>query len=598
MAISKENVIFVYQKGNSDSLDVATDYANVHDLNTTFDVDAGDYEIRGQLVGVQCSSTEILDNETQFNTQVLTPLQDALASASIADVRSVWCIILGYKVPGGFRSESDTISSTSRIARINHAFSKKTNNILYNRADFQRFDATDAQTALITSRIDAPNVLLAKEYVKSASNMRIQYTTNGKFYLDAYSNQIGSQAELYEDMLEAFREFVLPTLNLETHTTTFLDPYIDVVIPYVNGDSYVWSWFTDRSSASFFQSSDKKRAFFYNADFDGALSMRDTSNRRWPYLAMNAGYTATAGAMSNPTIQGLLNPSPFFITLFRRGTIGEAYLFSLPFLDWTMTLFGDPLAIVAFPDVTFEETTDIGEDESWRLMSIDTAKAMAYLLKKESDTENVRQTIIDSTDIDLEIATLYPSNEWAILNNESSRKSQIQVLAEQLFSYPEHRFQYAGLSITYPTINTYLSDKNLKVSELLTELFDEKVSDSYIHPEGWWQAERVIQQETQFFSRYHFQLRVSNTDDFSTILYTIRSWENPLNWFYEKELNHFEVIPSGGIPSNYATRRVRYESETTEYLTRAFVYCFEIRQYDMVSQTLFSPRYFSDIIWT
>ena len=120
MSITTNNVVFVYRAGDSDSLEVARYYQSLHDLDDR------------QLISVPCSDTEILDNETEFNTQVLNPLDDALyGSASLlindeyGSFLNIWVIILGYNVPGGFYDDFDIISSTSRISRINYSYSKK-----------------------------------------------------------------------------------------------------------------------------------------------------------------------------------------------------------------------------------------------------------------------------------------------------------------------------------------------------------------------------------------------------------------------------------------------------------------------------------------
>ncbi|KKN21604.1 hypothetical protein LCGC14_0923790, partial [marine sediment metagenome] len=144
-------------------------------------------------------------------------------------------------------------------------------------------------------------------------------------------------AEAYKDKILDFYNNILPNLNLDVWSTTFMDPYIDVSIPFVEDDSFVWSWFSDRSSSTFFQNSNAARVFSYNADYDGAFTVRNINGTRWPFLAMEAGYLSTAGAMSDPTIEGFLDPKSFYETLFQGATIGEALLFSSPFLDEAIT---------------------------------------------------------------------------------------------------------------------------------------------------------------------------------------------------------------------------------------------------------------------
>ncbi len=203
-----------------------------------------DWEVNGQLVGIESADTnEILDSEEDFNTNILNPLKDALGASELSD-RNIWGIVLGYKVPCGYTYIDEyvgehTISATSRISRINNDFELKLPNRLYNRQVFKRFDQDDADFALICSRIDAPTLLQAKEFVDNAEELRRQLFVGGTFYIDPYSDQIGSDADDYKELLENFRNLSLPKLNLDSFSTQFLDPYIDVTIPFVQDDSFV-----------------------------------------------------------------------------------------------------------------------------------------------------------------------------------------------------------------------------------------------------------------------------------------------------------------------------------------------------------------------
>jgi len=335
MSLNKENVIFVYRSGDSDSLAVANKYKSIHSLETH------------QLVPVPCSTNEILDNEATFNSEVLDPIKSAISSGSLLN-HTIWAIVLGFNVPGGFKDGNDIIAATSRVSRLNHSFSKKVRNYLYDRASFKHFDATDSEFALISSRIDAPTKEICEDLLDKTEEFQKVPSATGKFYVDPYSGILGADAVAYQDDILDFLQKEFANTQLELFSTIFLDPYIDVVLPFVEDDSFTWSWFADRGSLSFFRNSNAARIFFYNADYDGSLTVRDASDRRWPALAMRSDYMATAGAMSSPGFDGFLSPRPFFKTLIEKATIGEAALFSTRFLDWTINIFGDPLTRVLF----------------------------------------------------------------------------------------------------------------------------------------------------------------------------------------------------------------------------------------------------------
>ena len=609
--ISKNNFIFIYRLNDTDSLELATYYASKYDMdiisaNTSFEngkINGVDWEVRGQLVGIGCSSTEILSSETDFNNEVLNPIKDAIENSIELNNMAIWGIILGYNIPGGFYDDGiDIISSTSRISRLNKTYSKKIKNKLFNRNIFKRFDADDAELMLICSRIDAPTLVLAKGYIDNAEDLKKQTYVNGTFYIDPYSDRAGPTADIYRNKILDFYSYVLPKLNLDIWATTFMDPYIDVSIPYVEDDSFVWSWFSDRSSSDFFQNSNAARIFFYNADYDGAFTIRNINGTRWPFLSMNAGYISTAGSMSNPTNEGLLDPSAFFKSLLNGAIIGESYLFSLPFLDWTISLFGDPLIQVEFSvkenykKYKEDEEDGIEENESWNRMSKDLARTAAQLYKKEQEYYNILTNIVDLTsqDTDAEVALLIPANDLYNTNNEIKRISQLKPVTDKFFMYPQKRF------IGIETIDDYLNRQNYKVSRLLSEISsDTIISNTNLLDQGWWQFEFIVQDENiNNFINYGFKLNIYNDVCYSSRILNEIDSSDLNNWVYERERDNFVSITSDGVSSSYIGRRIRYESKSEEYLTRGETYYYTITQYNIDTNEQYSTRQFSDIIWT
>ena len=575
MSITTNNVVFVYRAGDSDSLEVARYYQSLHDLDDR------------QLISVPCSDTEILDNETEFNTQVLNPLDDALyGSASLlindeyGSFLNIWVIVLGYNVPGGFYDDFDIISSTSRISRINYSYSKKVRNDLYDRKVFKRFDAEDAEKCLIVSRIDAPTVVEAKYIIDNSEKVIKQRFVNGKLFFDPYSDISGNGAQEYTQLMLDFFEKVFPSLNLDYFSTVYLDPYIDSVLPYALNDSFVWSWFSDRGSSDFFRDSVTSRIFHYNADYDGAFTVRNSLWRGWPRLALEAGYTNSAGAMSMPGIDAFLNPKSFFTNLYRGATIGEAFLISMPYFDWTIAFFGDPLIQIEFPVTLIVNDSEIEENEGYKRMSENLARSLAYYRFKEIKFEAIRDSIIDSTDIDASVDLLVPSSKLYLTCNESKRNQLFEKLVQRFFEYPEIRFEFSDLFSFSPSVNDYLSEKGYKLSELIPDSLKDQniISSSNKIPEDYWKFESNIYDVAGFFSFYHFELQVSDQENFSSLLFTINSRNSQSNWYYEIDNNIFEAIPSLGVPSSFVGRRVRYISSVSEYLDRATIHYYRIRQ--------------------
>ncbi len=641
MAITKDNFIVVYVYGNLDSEDFANYYINTHDMsvnnfnpsNSSGTTPNGIYwQVDGQKVGIQASIISEVLTEDQFLINIEEPIAAALSSPELED-RNIWGIILGYKIPGGYYtndpSNENIISATSRISRIQHLFSSQIANKLYGRQIFSRFNATDAELTLIVSRIDGPNVLFAKKIVDKAINLEQQQNINGTFFLDPYSDRAARGSEDYTNLLLDFKDNMLPTLNLSQWTTTFQDPYIDPTIPFVENDSFTWSWFSDRARTTFFQNSNALRIFFYNADYDGAFEVRSDVGKRWPYLSLDAGYVATAGAMSDPTIAGFLNPNFFFYSLLRGATIGEAFYFSIPHLDWTITLFGDPLPTCSFPGVEIVEEDVINEHTVWEIMSKNLAISAANLYKKELKLKEVAYDIIDLTteenftmeiilgilllappfdftnDSNFDYATLvYPAND--LLLSGKTWRSDIKALIDKLFEFPTLRYISVSDSIVNPTINQYLEDQEFKVSRLLANITSEAkaIDESNLYDEGWWEFEFILNDDNPTeFTNYHFILEISADELFSNILINKDSL-GIANWTYEKEKETFVPLIFSGVSSSYIGRKVRYESRydnligINEYLTRGETYYFRITQYNVATSEQYDSRIFTNIIYT
>jgi hypothetical protein len=165
---------------------------------------------------------------------------------------------------------------------------------------------------------------------------------------------------------------------------------------------------------------------------------------------MSQGYVSSAGAMSDPTILGFLNPNPFFDALLRGATIGEAFLFSVPHVDWTISLFGDPLTYCSFPASDIVEEDIINEYEAWNIKSKNLAKTAAQLYKKEEELKSVTLEVVDiiTTDPSFEtelaaeaaVALLYPANFLHNGNEEGVWQSQLKPLVDTLFDFPRLKY--------------------------------------------------------------------------------------------------------------------------------------------------------------
>jgi len=338
MDITGNNVAFFYRTGDADSLEVAEYYRDARNV-------PGD-----QIVAIACSDEEILNNQASFAAEVEDLVNTALTTPPL-NGKDIYVIILGYNVPGGFYDGQDLISSVSRIMRVGQTYSKKEANTFYiQKADNNLYEPADTGYAYIASRIDAPTVAAAKAIIDNNTFFMRQRVVNGRFYLDPYFGLSSELYDVYQAVLYEFAAKNIPQLNIPLRMTVTDDPYVDPSFACLEQDSFYWGGLADYASDSFFLSTNTARVFLYSMDSEPAATVKDATESQWVEVALSNGYCSAAGGMSDTSPDEFLSANGFFSTLEAGGTMGEAFLFSLPFFNSPITFVGDPLATATFPE--------------------------------------------------------------------------------------------------------------------------------------------------------------------------------------------------------------------------------------------------------
>lgn len=336
MALTKDNTIFVYRDGDADSLALAQYYQSFRGL-------AAD-----QLIAISCSATEILADYATFQTEVENPIYNALTTAPLAS-RDIFVIILGLNVPGGFYDGTDVISSVSRIMNIKTAYSKQTNNYFYIQRSETDFESGDEDYSYVVSRIDAPTLLLAKKIINNTKECQKQFYANGKIYVDPYFGTDSSIDNAYKEKIINFLLNNAYKLNSEIISTKYKNSTTDISFPFLQNDSFFWGGKTSTPNSYFFDKRSTSRYVFQNISSSSASSVRNVTNKSLVLSALEKDYCSGIGSMSASEADDFLDIKSFFYTLLEGKTLGEAFLFSLPYQNWTLTLIGDPLLTIKFP---------------------------------------------------------------------------------------------------------------------------------------------------------------------------------------------------------------------------------------------------------
>lgn len=569
---AQSNIIVLYREGDEDSLEFANYYKNKYNLSDN------------SIIPLPCSDNEILTSYDDFLNEVEAPLLDFFYSQLDAEynLTTIKYIISGYNVPGGFYDGSDIISTTSRLSRINFSYTKKENNPLFNPSSVSSFSEEDFNQIIIASRIDAPNLEIAKKIVDNSIAARKQSIVNGIFYFDkvnkisydAWNNNLSidyfltsdstlsASEKQYYQILDNFESTVLSNLNMNTVKTVAWDNKTNVPIFRLRNDSIVWAFSPDKVGYNYFANSNYSRMFAYNADIKSGYSLRDSELNLWSYASLYSGYAATAGAMSDPTPEGYLQPEPFFTSLTEGATIGEAFYRACPHANWTVSLFGDPLLKVKFPKSTVINNVP-SEMSIAKDISENIASSVGYTVGRNEYVKNILNILQTNDSISVK-KDLFPAA------NQLYGKLNALLLTD----YTDLFYNFLNF---VPDLDNKLTASNNKISQIFLDLssfFD--ITPSNVNENGTWYFDHILERMGNHFYRTHFIAEFSLNKDLSNPFISVDTSVSQNGWFFEKDKDVFVDFPSNGVTSNYSERKVRFIGPN--YINRGTIYYARVRQ--------------------
>jgi len=239
----------------------------------------------------------------------------------------------------------------------------------------------------------------------------------------------------------------------------------------------------------------------------------------------------------------------------------------------------------------------LSENESWRLMSVDLGKTIAYLYRIKDAFERVRDTIVLSTDVRTKVDLLLPSNVLSNSRTVDVINSDLHIATNEFFRYIEKRNKFSDITAYFKTLDEFLTEQKFQLSKILTDPV-KTISADNSFDNGHWEFEFDILDEAKKFVFYHFELQIAADAVFSNILFTIDSDDDVENWFFERDVDEFKALTTEGVGSNFATRRMRYVSKESQFLTRTRKYYIRVRQKDNEGTVYYYRMFSEDIIFT
>ena len=612
--------MFVYKFDDADSLEVAQHYQSKYNLDDS------------QLVPIVCSSTEILSSSTLFQSEV----EDQVINHRVAlsGYRDPSVIILGYGVPGGFYDGIDTISSTSRISRMDHTFDKMGKNYFYDANDFRRYrSGIDLANGYIVARIDGPTKEFAKSIIDNGQAVRGLKFAPGKFDGDPGSSELEPNG-LWNDG----PQFEAGPLRYQTTVSTFLDRMIDYLgmdyrlaephsrwaykmwykVP-VTTHSIFWEHLPPQVNSGTLNDDSLTTVpgvLFYNAGASYITTVRESisydstnlflpTSTSWGYLALNAGYAVVLGSMWTAGTGGeydrdvngteftfeldpiyYLDAESFFDSMYRGATFGEAYLSSSEIHDSPFVFFGDPLL-----ELDFKTGSDYVDDGSTDETNVSTnaimnkaSELMGYSIKASTALANARTVILESDDRDTELALLVKTD--SVTNGADSADSLYGPLSESTIhlanavSKQRDGTNFANMQAMFDEYDLYI-----------TEFLDDQqsglatISSSRVLETGKWIYEFYLSDDLEEYAEYHFVLQVATDACFANVILEKNSSSSQDGWQYRDRWYHFLDMTDDGVTPSFARKTVRYISQDGDDLTRGQDYYVRIKQWDTVSDS-------------
>lgn len=586
--ITPDKVVFCYRSGDADSLEIAEYYRSVRGIPAN------------HLIPLPCSN-ETNISESEYEVQIEYPLLSKLSDLgedfnNSGQQREIWVIILGYNVPIAFYSDEEDpynpenlIAIASRLHRLSRAREDRYPNPTYDRrGNFKYFDADDSDEVYLVSVINGPTKQAAKKLIQRSIIVDNLSFVTGKVLVDPYGKKSTDKQIQYQNDILDFVSNELPNLGLES-TKTF--PTIDESDPFITSmahDAFYFGWFTPRYSKSLFLNQNEKRVFLYNADDDSASFLRESlnleSSNSWCSLAINIepGYAATAGALASPGEDSYLRPRPFFETLHRGATLGEAFLFASPVVDWRIILIGDPLLVVNFPtnlpDDQNPAVTTIPNHEAIRRIKESLEEALAYGRRQSRLTEETFQRVLLSSSLPEEINLLHPTRIWRDIQNPTAQNNLLTRSFDAFMNYI--------LRTENMTFEGWLVANNEKTTQFVNELLSSNlaqgsVGDEFVHDEGHWNYDFIYRHVRNTLENIYFQVHIGASADFSSVVIDVNSYIDIEGWEREIEPYIFTAMIDTGLPSNFSGRKIRFISgRTDQTLRRTEIYYVRWRPLD------------------
>ena len=568
MILNPQNIIYVYNSGDEDSVRLAQEYALIRQVPSS------------NLLGLDVFTKSVLDSREEFETQLENPIKQAIDSLG-GFGRTIFSCVLGYRIPAGYYSEHGVISSCSAIAAMYLGDKDPVYNPAYRQ---EQKDVSFYEFGVLpTCQQDMPTYSAMKKKLADFSKFVNKINADGSLYFDRWSLKETFSIDSYAAELKDFEINLIPNYFKRYYLTS--EPIEDVRsdFGYAENDSFFWSAGLENLTQSYFINSKKaNRILFFNGDTDSFKSFRSDNEFGPAMAALYSGYVAAVGMMSDfvanidadPYVVDpysfnsqnasscWIRPEPFFKSLAIETTLLNAIYFSMPLLNCPLTIFTDPLMKVDLKD-TLAIPTKISARDGWS----DIHLKLSEIGSLANNRANAALTILSRagtySGIEEQLGALKNFSFIQSGNDGTSLKSFAQPAVSGWKKFIEIAY-FETLDVAIPNFLRFINEIDFKLTNGFIYLnlnegqVRAEIQTENIESNGFFYIETKLPSTNIGTGYYNIQIDVyENIDDERPVVTSV-SYDDFNNWLVEDFDKKYRVFPAQGLFSSLTDRKIRF----------------------------------------
>jgi uncharacterized protein (TIGR03790 family) len=568
MTIKPNEIIYVYNSGDENSLRAAQEYSLMRQVPAD------------QLLGLDVFTSSILDNRQEFEDQILNPIKNAIESLGGFNKKIKACI-LGFRVPAGYNSEHGVISSCSALAAMYTGSKGPVYNPSYKKEN--RGSSINDFNIMPTCQHDMPTYSVLKRKIAEFASFKDNVTSDGYFYFDRWSLSKDLSYDSYAAELEDFETNLVKNYFKRYYVTSEPIEGLRSDFGIASNDSFFWSAGMQNLTQSFFKSDKKSnRIFFFNADTDSLKSFRSDNQFGPAIAALYSGYQSVAGMMSEFSFNSNLNPydydpysnqsieasdcwlrpEPYFKALTLDIGLLEAMYFASPILCCPMTYFADPCMKAELKD-SLALMEKMNGKELWEYLHLRLSEVGALANNRIKSAYDLISRVGTYSGIEDQ---LWAINNYKYIqpgNDPNTLKSFLQPSVSSWKKFIEIAY-HGKLESEIPSFLRNFGETQFKLTRSFLDInmnksqISSEIDSSKIEPSGFFYVETYLPDVNIGTGYIDVKAEIyEDIDDESPALESI-SYDDVDNWFFEDFNSSMKKFPSQGIFSSLTNRKIRF----------------------------------------